>query len=114
RYPACGDEESGKRGGAEVSADTGSGDLLRASRSPQAVARVRRLNHIPLFICGAIALVVAILIAWTAAERGRAVAPKVEDHGGNARDFAMAVAGEKAGYIPRPTLRRVPRRRRPR
>jgi type IV secretion system protein TrbI len=82
-----------------MSADTGNGDLLRASRSPQAVARVRRLNHIPLFICGAIALVVAVLIAWTAAERGKAVAVKTEDHGGNARDFAMAVAGEKAGYI---------------
>jgi hypothetical protein len=57
------------------------------------------LNHIPLFICGAIALVVAILIAWTASERGKAVAPKAEDHGGNARDFALAVAGDKAGYI---------------
>ena len=42
---------------------------------------------------------VAVLIAWTASERGKAVAPKAEDHGGNARDFAMAVAGEKAGYI---------------
>ena len=84
-----------------MSADTGNGDLLRASRSPQTLGRggVRRLNHIPLFICGAIALVVAILIAWTAAERGKAVAVKTEDHGGNARDFAVAVAGERTGYI---------------
>ena len=85
-----------------MSADAGNGELLRAGRSPQTLARpgVRRLNHIPLFICGAIALVVAGLIAWTAAERGKAVAVKSEDHGGNARDFAMAVAGDKTGYIP--------------
>ena len=85
-----------------MSADAGNGDLLRAGRSPQTLGRpgVRRLNHIPLFICGAIALVVAVLIAWTAAERGKAVAVKSEDHGGNARDFAMAVAGDKTGYIP--------------
>ena len=85
-----------------MSTDTGNGDLLRAGRSPQTLGRpgVRRLNHIPLFICGAIALVVAVLIAWTAAERGKAVAVKSEDHGGNARDFAMAVAGDKTGYIP--------------
>jgi type IV secretion system protein VirB10 len=84
-----------------MSADTGNGDLLRAGRSPQTLARsgVRRLNHIPLLICGAIAVVVAVLIAWTAAERGKAVAVKTEDHGGSAHDFAMAVAGDKAGYI---------------
>jgi type IV secretion system protein VirB10 len=45
-------------------------------------------------------VVVAVLIAWTAAERGKAVAVKTEDHGGSARDFALAVAGDKAGYIP--------------
>jgi type IV secretion system protein VirB10 len=84
-----------------MSADAGNGDLLRAGRSPQTVGRsgVRRLNHIPLFIVGAIAVVVAVLIAWTAAERGKAVAVKMEDHGGSARDFALAVAGDKAGYI---------------
>jgi type IV secretion system protein TrbI len=85
-----------------MSADAGNGELLRAGRSPQTLGRpgVRRLNHIPLFICGAIAVVVAVLIAWTAAERGKAVAVKTEDHGGNARDFALAVAGDKTGYIP--------------
>jgi type IV secretion system protein VirB10 len=84
-----------------MSVDAGNGDLLRAGRSPQTLARggVRRLNHIPLFICGAIAVVVAVLIAWTACERGKAVAVKTEDHGGSAHDFAMAVAGDKAGYI---------------
>jgi type IV secretion system protein VirB10 len=84
-----------------MSADTGNGDLLRAGRSPQTLARggVRRLNHVPLFIVGAIAVVVAVLIAWTAAERSKAVAVKTEDHGGSARDFALAVAGDKAGYI---------------
>lgn len=85
-----------------MSIDAGNGELLRAGRSPQRLGRpgVRRLNHIPLFICGAIAVVVAVLIAWTAAERGKAVAVKTEDHGGNARDFALAVAGDKTGYIP--------------
>jgi hypothetical protein len=84
-----------------MSADTGNGDLLRAGRSPQMLARsgVRRLNHIPLLICGAIAVVVAVLIAWTAVERGKAVAVKTEDHGGSARDFALAVTGDKTGYI---------------
>jgi type IV secretion system protein TrbI len=84
-----------------MSADAGNGELLRAGRSPQRLGPgVRRLNRIPLFICGAIAVVVAVLIAWTAAERGKAVAVKTEDHGGNARDFALAVAGDKTGYIP--------------
>jgi type IV secretion system protein VirB10 len=84
-----------------MSADAGNGDLLRAGRSPQTLGRggVRRLNYIPLFIVGAIAVVVAVLIAWTAAQRGKAVAVKTEDHGGSARDFALAVAGDKAGYI---------------
>jgi type IV secretion system protein VirB10 len=84
-----------------MSANMGNGDLLRASRSPQTLGRggVRRLNHIPLFICGAIALVVAALVARTAAERGKVVPVKTEDHGGNARDFAVAVAGDRTGYI---------------
>lgn len=85
-----------------MSADAGNGDLLRASRSPQMLARsgVRRLNHIPLFICGGILVVVALLIVWTASERGKQVAAKQEDHGGSARDFAIAVAGDKTGYVP--------------
>jgi type IV secretion system protein TrbI len=80
----------------------GNGDLLRASRSPQMLGRsgVRRLNHIPLFICGGILVVVALLIVWTATERGKQVAAKQEDHGGSARDFAIAVAGDKTGYVP--------------
>ena len=84
-----------------MSANMGNGDLLRASRSPQTLGRggVRRLNHIPLFICGAIALVVAALVARTAAERGKVVPVKTEDHGGNAHDFAVAVAGDRTGYI---------------
>jgi type IV secretion system protein TrbI len=80
----------------------GNGDLLRAGRSPQMLARsgVRRLNHIPLFICGGILVVVALLIVWTASERGQQVAAKQEDHGGSTRDFAIAVAGDKTGYVP--------------
>jgi type IV secretion system protein VirB10 len=61
---------------------------------------VRRLNHIPLFICGGILVVVALLIVWTASERGKQVAAKQEDHGGSARDFAIAIAGDKTGYVP--------------
>jgi type IV secretion system protein TrbI len=85
-----------------MSDSTGNGDLLRAGRSPQMLARsgVRRLNHIPLFICGGILVVVALLIVWTASERGKQVAAKQEDHGGSARDFAIAVAGDKTGYVP--------------
>jgi type IV secretory pathway VirB10-like protein len=85
-----------------MSDSTGNGDLLRAGRSPQMLARsgVRRLNHIPLFICGGILVVVALLIVWTASERGKQVAAKQDDHGGSARDFAIAVAGDKTGYVP--------------
>jgi type IV secretion system protein VirB10 len=75
--------------------------LLSAGRSPQLVrgAGVRRLNHIPLYIFGGILLVVALLIVWTASERGKSVAQKAEDHGGSAQDFAVAVAGDKVGYV---------------
>ena len=77
------------------------GDLLSASRSPQIVRGpgVRRLNHVPLYICGGILLVVALLIVWTASERGKEAAVKQQDHGGSAQEFAIAVAGDKVGYV---------------
>jgi type IV secretion system protein VirB10 len=40
-----------------------------------------------------------LLILWTASERGKAVAQKAEDHGGSAHDYALAVAGDKVGYV---------------
>ena len=85
-----------------MSAGSGNGELLRADRSPQKLERagVRRLNHIPLLICGAVAVAVAVLIAWTAGERAKTVAAKTEDHGGSTHDFAQAIAGDKTGYIP--------------
>jgi type IV secretion system protein TrbI len=85
-----------------MSENGGNGDLLSASRSPQTVkpAGVRRLNHIPLYIVGGILLIVALLIVWTASERGKAAIQKEPDHGGSAQDFATAVAGDKVGYVP--------------
>jgi hypothetical protein len=79
----------------------GNGELLSASGSPQSVRRVgvRRLNYIPLYIVGGILAVVALLIAWVASEKGKQQAPKAEDHGGSANDFAVAVAGDKVGYV---------------
>jgi hypothetical protein len=85
-----------------MSAGSGNGELLRADRSPQKLERagVRRLNHIPLLICGAVAVAVAVLIAWTAGERAKTVSAKTEDHGGSTHDFAQAISGDKTGYIP--------------
>jgi type IV secretion system protein TrbI len=79
----------------------GNGELLSASGSPQSVrpVGVRRLNYIPLYIVGGILAVVALLIAWVASEKGKQQAPKAEDHGGSANDFAIAVAGDKVGYV---------------
>jgi type IV secretory pathway VirB10-like protein len=85
-----------------MSDNGGNGDLLSASRSPQTVklAGVRRLNHIPLYIVGGILLIVVLLIVWTASERGKTAVQKDLDHGGSAQDFAVAVAGDKVGYVP--------------
>ena len=73
--------------------------LLGAADSPQSVqpAGVRRLNHIPLFIIGAVAAVVAVLLAFVAFDKSKPPAPKQEDHGGSADDYAAQVVGNKVG-----------------
>ena len=75
--------------------------FLGAADSPQSVqpAGVRRLNHIPLFIIGAVAAVVAILLAFVAFDKSKPPAPKQEDHGGSADDYAAQVVGNKVGYV---------------
>ena len=75
--------------------------FLGAADSPQSVqpAGVRRLNHIPLFIIGAAAAVVAVLLAFVAFDKSKPPAPKQEDHGGSADDYAAQVVGNKVGYV---------------
>ena len=75
--------------------------FLGAADSPQSVqpAGVRRLNHIPLFIIGAVAAVVAVLLAFVAFDKSKPPAPKQEDHGGRADDYAAQVVGNKVGYV---------------
>jgi len=75
--------------------------FLGAADSPQSVqpAGVRRLNHIPLFIIGAVAAVVAVLLAFVAFDKSKPPAPKQEDHGGSADDYAAQVVGNKVGYV---------------
>ena len=48
--------------------------LLSASGSPQSVqpVGVRRLNHIPLYIIGVVAAIVALLLAWVAFDKSKA------------------------------------------
>ena len=72
--------------------------FLGAADSPQSVqpAGVRRLNHIPLFIIGAVAAVVAVLLAFVAFDKSKPPAPKQEDHGGSADDYAAQVVGNKS------------------
>ena len=75
--------------------------FLGAADSPQSVqpAGVRRLNHVPLFIIGAVAAVVAVLLAFVAFDKSKPPAPKQEDHGGSADDYAAQVVGNKVGYV---------------
>jgi type IV secretion system protein TrbI len=75
--------------------------LLNAGGSPQSVqpVAVRRLNHIPLYIIGAVSAVVAVLLALVAFDKSKPAAAKQEDHGGNTDDYAAQVVGDKVGYV---------------
>src|ERR1700676_5050197 len=77
------------------------GSLLSASDSPQSVQPigVRRLNHLPLYIIGVVAAVVAVLLAWVAFDKGKQPPAKAEDHGGNTDSYAAQVVGDKVGYV---------------
>ena len=77
------------------------GSLLSASGSPQGVQPigVRRLNHLPLYIIGVVAAVVAALLAWVAFDKSKQPPAKSEDHGGNTDSYAAQVVGDKVGYV---------------
>jgi hypothetical protein len=77
------------------------GSLLSASGSPQSVqpVGVRRLNHLPLYMIGMVAAVVAVLLAWVAFDKSKQPAAKAEDHGGNTDSYAAQVVGDKVGYV---------------
>jgi type IV secretion system protein VirB10 len=75
--------------------------LLGSDESPESIrpVGVRRLNHVPLYIVGGILVIVAFLVIWVALEKGKRQAPKAEDHGGSASDFAASVVGDRVGYV---------------
>jgi type IV secretory pathway VirB10-like protein len=75
--------------------------LLSSDGSPESIhpVGVRRLNHIPLYIVGAILVVFALLVWWVAVEKGQKRETKTEDHGGSATDFASQVVGDRVGYV---------------
>jgi type IV secretion system protein TrbI len=75
--------------------------LLSADGSPQSVqpVGVRRLNHIPLYIIGIVAAIVAVMLAVVAFDKSKQATGKAEDHGGSADDYASQVVGDKSGYV---------------
>ena len=75
--------------------------LLSAGGSPQSVqpVRVRRLNHLPLYMIGVAAAIVATLLAFVAFDKSKPPAQKSEDHGGSTDDYASQVVGDKVGYV---------------
>ena len=75
--------------------------LLSAGGSPQSVqpVRVRRLNHLPLYMIGVAAAIVATLLAFVAFDKSKPPAQKPEDHGGSTDDYASQVVGDKVGYV---------------
>jgi type IV secretory pathway VirB10-like protein len=77
------------------------GSLLSASGSPQSVQPigVRRLNHLPLYMIGVVAAIVAVLLAWVAFDKSKQPPAKAEDHGGNTDSYAAQVVGDKVGYL---------------
>src|ERR1700761_3402295 len=77
------------------------GSLLSASASPQSVQPigVRRLNHLPLYIIGVVAALVAMLLAWVAFDKSKQPPARAEDHGGNTDSYAAQVVGNKVGYL---------------
>jgi type IV secretory pathway VirB10-like protein len=68
--------------------------------SPDGMPAVRRLNHVPLYILGFVALAIIAIIVLVAADKSKQAAPPAEDHGGNTDSFAQQAAGSAYGYIP--------------
>src|ERR1700730_18716093 len=77
------------------------GSLLSAPVSPQSLQPIgaRRLNHLPLYIIGVVAAVVAVLLAWVAFDKSKQPPAKTEDHGGNTDSYAAQAVGDKVGYV---------------
>jgi type IV secretory pathway VirB10-like protein len=68
--------------------------------SPDGMPAVRRLNHIPLYVLGGVAVVIMLIIVMVAADKSKQAAAPAEDHGGNTDSFAQQAAGSASGYIP--------------
>ena len=79
-----------------------SSGLLNPGDSPHRAqpVGVRRLNHIPLYIIGALACVVLVLVAMVAIEKGKPMPRSPLDHGGGTDVYAQQIAGDRAGYLP--------------
>jgi type IV secretion system protein TrbI len=88
-----------------------SASFLDPGQAPQSVnqapAGVRRLNHVPVYLIGAVIAAIALLVAWVAIDKSKPPAPKAEDHGGSSDSYAAQVAGNKTGYV-RPAVAATP------
>jgi type IV secretory pathway VirB10-like protein len=73
---------------------------LDPADSPDGMPAVRRLNHLPLIVLGAVACGIMIIIVMVAADKSKQAAAPAEDHGGNTDSFAQQAAGSAYGYIP--------------
>jgi type IV secretory pathway VirB10-like protein len=76
--------------------------LLNPGDSPHRAqpVGVRRLNHIPLYIIGALSCVVLVLVAMVAIEKGKPMPGSPVDHGGGTDVYAQQIAGDRGGYLP--------------
>jgi type IV secretion system protein TrbI len=79
-----------------------SASLLTPGESPHRAqpVGVRRLNHIPLYIIGALSCVVLVLVAMVAIEKGKPMPRSPVDHGGGTDVYAQQIAGDRVGYLP--------------
>ena len=66
---------------------------LDPSDSPDGMPAVRRLNHLPLYIVGAVACAIMVIIVMVALDKQKQAAPPPEDHGGNTDSYAQQAAG---------------------
>jgi type IV secretory pathway VirB10-like protein len=79
--------------------------VLNPGDSPNGLVNVRRLNHVPLYVLGVVAALVAGIIAFVAFDKSKPAPANPGDHGGNTDSYAQQAAGSGHGYIPayRPT-----------
>jgi type IV secretory pathway VirB10-like protein len=73
---------------------------LNPGDSPNGLVNVRRLNHLPLYALGAVAIGVVGIIAMVAFDKSKPAPPNASDHGGNTDAYAESAAGERHGYVP--------------